>query len=55
MYIVVNYAVDHTFYGFIGVIITAGCLENTRKVGWIYNLFECSPMEFPEKEWFLMQ
>ena len=26
------YLIDHTFYGFIGVITHAGCLENTRKV-----------------------
>ena len=36
-------AIDHTFYGFTGVITHAGCWKNTRKVRVIYKHFECSP------------
>ena len=37
-------AIDHTFYGFTGVITHLGCWENTRKGRLvIYKLFESSP------------
>ena len=29
--VVLNYAIDHTFHGFTGVINHAGCWENTKK------------------------
>ena len=37
-------AIDHTFYGFTGLITHLGSWENTRKVRLvIYKLYEFSP------------